>query len=212
MNVMGSMSNHFKIIIMLFVVMFSFSFFGNSLLQDAGFGYNKEKRIDKDYVYNKNIDIQNNQMSTFNLGEYGYILVSSQLVSVGPEALNPNTISDNQNITLREYSVPEGSRPHDVAPATSMVYVTNNVSKNLLKDIVWYTAQASGELGKLNTTTGETSHIFLGEGSAPHGVIAGPDGAPWITDGGLNAMGPSRSFHRKCYYLFITTRYWICKS
>ncbi len=188
MNVMGSMSNHFKIIIMLFVVMFSFSFFGNSLLQDAGFGYNKEKLIDTDYVYNKNIDIQNNQMSTFNLGEYGYTLVSSQLVPVSPEALNPNTILDNQNITLREYPVPQGSRPHDVAPATSMVYVTDNVSKNLLKDIVWYTAQATGELGKLNTTTGETSHIFLGKGSAPHGVIAGPDGAPWITDGGLNAI------------------------
>jgi virginiamycin B lyase len=188
MNVMGSMSNHFKIIIMLFVVMFSFSFFGNSLLQDAGFGYNKEKLIDKDYVYNKNIDIQNNQMSTFNLEEYGYTLVSSQLVSVGAEALYPNNIIDNQNITLREYPVPQGSRPHDVAPATSMLYVTNNVSKNLLKDIVWYTSQASGELGKLNTTTGETSHIFLGEGSAPHGVIAGPDGAPWITDGGLNAI------------------------
>jgi virginiamycin B lyase len=188
MNVMGSMSNHFKIIIMLFVVMFSFSFFGNSLLHDAGFGYNKEKLIDKDYVYNKNIDIQNNQMSTFNLEEYGYTLVSSQLVSVGAEALYPNNIIDNQNITLREYPVPQGSRPHDVAPATSMLYVTNNVSKNLLKDIVWYTAQASGELGKLNTTTGETSHIFLGEGSAPHGVIAGPDGAPWITDGGLNAI------------------------
>jgi virginiamycin B lyase len=185
---MESMSNHFKIIIMIFVVMFSFSFFGNSLLQDAGFGYNKEKLIDKDYVYNKNIDIQNNQMSTFNLEEYGYTLVSSQLVSVGAEALYPNNIIDNQNITLREYPVPQGSRPHDVAPATSMLYVTNNVSKNLLKDIVWYTAQASGELGKLNTTTGETSHIFLGEGSAPHGVIAGPDGAPWITDGGLNAI------------------------
>ncbi len=163
-------------------------FFGNSLLQDEGFGYYNEKLVDKDYVYNKNIDIQNNQKSTYNLGEYEYTLVSSQLVSVGPEALNPNTILDNQNITLREYSVPEGSRPHDVAPATSMIYVTDNVSKNLLKDIVWYTAQASGELGKLNTTTGETSHIFLGEGSAPHGVIAGPDGAPWITDGGLNAI------------------------
>ena len=176
---------------MLFVVIFGFGFFGNLLLQDAGFGYNKEKLIDKDHVYNKNVEIQNNQMSTFNLREYGYTLVSSPLVSGSPEALNPNTTFTNlndQNITLREYPVPVGSRPHDVAPSTSMQYVTNNSTKNLLKDIVWYTAQASGELGKLNTTSGETSHIFLGEGSAPHGVIVGPDGAPWITDGGLNAI------------------------
>ena len=193
MNVVESMYDHFKIIVMLFVVIFGFGFFGALLLQDAGFGYNKEKLIDKDHVYNKKIEIQNNQMSTFNPREYGYTLVSSPLVSSSQEALNPNTTFtnlNNQNITLREYPVPVGSRPHDVAPSTStsMLYVTNNNTKNLLKDIVWYTAQASGELGKLNTTTGETSHIFLGEGSAPHGVIVGPDGAPWITDGGLNAI------------------------
>src|SRR5690606_36165014 len=33
-----------------------------------------------------------------------------------------------------------------------------------------------------------TRHIALGAGSAPHGVIVGPDGAPWITDSGLNAI------------------------
>lgn len=76
--------------------------------------------------------------------------------------------------TLQEYPVPRGSRPHDVAPAPD--------------GSVWYTAQGSGELGRLNPVTGETRHIKLGEGSAPHGVIVGPDGAPWVTDGGLNAI------------------------
>jgi len=77
-------------------------------------------------------------------------------------------------LTVREYPVPAGSRPHDVAPAPD--------------GGVWYTAQGSGELGWLDPKTGRTRHIPLGEGSAPHGVIVGPDGAPWITDGGLNAI------------------------
>ena len=32
------------------------------------------------------------------------------------------------------------------------------------------------------------TEVALGDGSAPHGVIVGPDGAPWVTDGGLNAI------------------------
>lgn len=78
------------------------------------------------------------------------------------------------SLTIQEYPVPAGSRPHDVAPAAD--------------GGVWYTAQGSGELGWLDPATGETRHISLGPGSAPHGVIVGPDGAPWITDGGLNAI------------------------
>jgi virginiamycin B lyase len=73
-----------------------------------------------------------------------------------------------------EYPVPAGSAPHDVAPAPD--------------GSVWYTAQASGALGRLDPKTGQTEHIALGAESAPHGVIVGPDGAPWITDGGLNAI------------------------
>jgi virginiamycin B lyase len=83
-------------------------------------------------------------------------------------------ISERTAPVLQEYPVPSGSRPHDVAPAPD--------------GSVWYTAQGSGELGRLDPATGETRHIALGEGSAPHGVIVGPDGAPWITDGGLNAI------------------------
>lgn len=75
---------------------------------------------------------------------------------------------------IQEYSVPAGTHPHDVAPAPD--------------GTVWYTAQASGELGRLDPATGKTHHIPLGEGSSPHGVIVGPDGAPWVTDGGLNAI------------------------
>ena len=75
---------------------------------------------------------------------------------------------------VQEYEVPPGSRPHDVAPAPD--------------GAVWYTAQGSGELGRLDPESGQTVHIPLGNGSAPHGVIIGPDGAPWVTDSGLNAI------------------------
>src|SRR5512134_1316837 len=75
---------------------------------------------------------------------------------------------------VREYPVPPGSHPHDVAPAPD--------------GSVWYTAQRGGALGRLDPATGRTRHIPLGKGSSPHGVIVGPDGAPWVTDSGLNAI------------------------
>jgi virginiamycin B lyase len=76
--------------------------------------------------------------------------------------------------SIREYPVPQGSHPHDVAPAAD--------------GGVWYTAQRSGELGYLDVNTGKTRHIPLGKNSQPHGVIVGPDKAPWITDSGRNAI------------------------
>ncbi|HSK39137.1 MAG TPA: hypothetical protein VK943_05155 [Arenibaculum sp.] len=75
---------------------------------------------------------------------------------------------------VRYYPVPEGARPHDVAPAPD--------------GAVWYTAQRQGALGRLDPATGEVEQVPLGDGSAPHGVIVGPDGAAWVTDGGLNAI------------------------
>jgi virginiamycin B lyase len=53
---------------------------------------------------------------------------------------------------------------------------------------VWYTGQLAGVLGHLDPATGEVREIRLGAGSRPHGVIVGPDGAPWITDSGRNAI------------------------
>ena len=82
--------------------------------------------------------------------------------------------SGEGQLGVREYPVPSGTRPHDVAPARD--------------GGVWFTAQGSGQLGWLDPKTGKTRLTRLGSGSAPHGVIVGPDGAPWITDGGLNAI------------------------
>jgi len=81
---------------------------------------------------------------------------------------------DPSSLALTEFPVGRGQGPHDVAPAAD--------------GGVWYTAQASGELGWLDPKTGTTKMVDLGRGSAPHGVIVGPDGAPWITAGGINAI------------------------
>jgi virginiamycin B lyase len=63
---------------------------------------------------------------------------------------------------------------HDVAPAPD--------------GGVWFSAQASGHLGWFEPSTGRTDLVSLGGGSSPHGVIQGPDGAAWLTDGGQNAI------------------------
>ena len=91
-----------------------------------------------------------------------------------PPAVTTTAAPGGDDADVRTYPVPAGSRPHDVAPAAD--------------GSVWYTAQGSGELGRLDPATGKTHHVTLGVGSAPHGVIVGPDGAPWVTDGGLNAI------------------------
>jgi virginiamycin B lyase len=77
-------------------------------------------------------------------------------------------------VELREYRVFQGAGPHDVAPAHD--------------GTVWFTAQAAGELGRLDPRTGRSRRVPLGAGSSPHGVIVGPDRAAWVTDGGLNAI------------------------
>jgi virginiamycin B lyase len=53
---------------------------------------------------------------------------------------------------------------------------------------VYYTAQRTGKLGILDPATRKVEEVDLGRGSAPHGVIVGPDGGAWVTDGGQNAI------------------------
>lgn len=48
---------------------------------------------------------------------------------------------------LQEYPVLPGSQPHDVAPTPD--------------ESVWYAAEGSGELGRLDPAIGETRHLAL---------------------------------------------------
>jgi len=74
------------------------------------------------------------------------------------------------------FPVVRGAHPHDVAASREP------------NGPVYYTAQATGKLGILDPATGKVEEVPLGNNSAPHGVVVGPDGAPWITDGGQNAI------------------------
>ncbi|WP_309677960.1 lyase [Polaromonas sp.] len=71
-------------------------------------------------------------------------------------------------------NTPRATGIHDLAPAPD--------------GGVWFSAQRSGHLGWFDPRSGKSELVPLGNGSSPHGVIAGPDGAAWLTDGGQNAM------------------------
>ena len=79
-------------------------------------------------------------------------------------------------VTVQEYPVPRGHRVHDVWADAKP------------GGPVWISAQGSGNLGILDPQSGKIDFVPLGRGSSPHGVTAGADGAPWLTDGGQNAI------------------------
>lgn len=79
-------------------------------------------------------------------------------------------------VTVQEYPLPARVGAHDVwadpAPGGP----------------VWFSAQRSGHLGRLDPKNGKVELIPLGSGSSPHGVILDATGAPWLTDSGQNAI------------------------
>ena len=79
-------------------------------------------------------------------------------------------------VRVQEYPIPSGHRVHDV-------WADKNSDGP-----VWFSAQGSGHLGILDPTSGKVEFVKLGAGSSPHGVVAGEDGAPFLTDGGQNAI------------------------
>jgi virginiamycin B lyase len=95
----------------------------------------------------------------------------SALGCVGPNALRAQAAARMQSWPL---GTPAPTGIHDLAPAPD--------------GGVWFTAQRSGHLGWFDPNRGRTELIPLGRGSAPHGVIQGPDQAAWITDGGQGAI------------------------
>lgn len=95
--------------------------------------------------------------------------------------LSPGTGRAQATATPRLQSwplnTPRSTGIHDVAPAPG--------------GGVWFSAQRSGHLGWFDPRTGKSELIALGSNggsSSPHGVIAGPDGAAWLTDSGQNAI------------------------
>src|SRR5919106_2034056 len=85
-------------------------------------------------------------------------------------------LASGAQVSVQEYPLPRGHRVHDVwaDPAPD--------------GPVWFSAQGSGHLGIVDPKSGKVELVPLGAGSAPHGVIAAADGAPWLTDGGQNAI------------------------
>lgn len=110
----------------------------------------------------------------------GGLLGAAALRTVIPPALGAMQTSNGVTppetcLTIETFPVLAGDRPHDVAPAVA-------------DQRIWYTAQHAASLGLLDPETGGIETVPLGSGSAPHGVIVGPDGGAWVTDGGLNAI------------------------
>jgi virginiamycin B lyase len=106
----------------------------------------------------------------------GTRITRRQSLALIAAAMGSRTAQAQSGVVMQSWplNTPQRTGIHDVAPAPD--------------GGVWFTAQRSGHLGWFDPRSGKTELIVLGSGSAPHGVIQGPDKAAWITDGGQQAI------------------------
>ena len=102
-----------------------------------------------------------------------FLISTSAAIAI---ALQPSRrgLAQENPFRAKYFPLPSDVGVHDVAPSAS--------------GTVWFTAQRNGALGRFEPEKASFRMVDLGKGSAPHGVIIGPDGAPWVTDGGQNAI------------------------
>jgi len=77
---------------------------------------------------------------------------------------------------ITEYPIPSGSFPHDPALDPS--------------NIVWYTAQQSNKLGRLNPADGKVTEFPIPTpNSGPHGLVSDAGGNIWFTENNAGKIG-----------------------
>src|ERR1043166_8835949 len=99
-------------------------------------------------------------------------LASPAAATLAASALLRSAFAEDIRFRVKYYPVAAGMGSRDVTPAPD--------------GTIWCCGQRNGTLARLDPRDGSYSLIDLGKGAAPHGVIIGPDGAPWVTEGGQN--------------------------
>ncbi|WP_439599175.1 Vgb family protein [Falsiroseomonas sp.] len=107
----------------------------------------------------------------------GGLLAAPALLKARPAAATTPAVPPGYRVTWFEAARPGatervGSR--DITAAGDGTY--------------WFCGQRNGTLNRLNPRDGSIHDVALGPGARPHGVITGPDGAAWVTEGGQNAI------------------------
>ena len=110
-------------------------------------------------------------------------LASSAAVGFAAPALLRNAQAQSGAFRVKYFPVPEARGSRDVTACSDGV-------------TMWFNCQGNGKLGRLDPRDGSYKLIDLGPGAAPHGVIVGPDGAAWVTEGGQNAIARVDNDHK----------------